>query len=122
MTSTLNNNSWILTIVYAPCTQAGKRSFLEWFMGIQMPDQIEWIIVGDFNLIRRLEDRNREGGDINEMFLFNKAINTLDLVELPLHDRQYSWTNKQPSPYWKDLMGSSQIMLGQKNIQIPLSG
>lgn len=90
MTSNLNNNSWILTTVYAPYTQVGKRSFLDWFIGIQMPDQIEWIIVGDFNLIRRLEDRNREGGDINEMFLFNEAINTLDLVELPLHGRHYT--------------------------------
>jgi hypothetical protein len=98
MTSTLNNNSWILTTIYAPCTHDGKRSFLEWFKGIQMPEQNEWIIVGDFNLIRKPEDRNKEGGDTNEMFLFNEAIDTLDLVELPLHGRQYTWTNKQPSP------------------------
>ena len=55
-------------------------------------------IVGYFNLIRKSVDRNRVGGDINEMFLFNEAINTLDLVELPLHGRQYTWTNKPPSP------------------------
>lgn len=59
MTSTLNNNSWILTPIYAPCTHDGKRSFLEWFKGIQMPEQNEWIIVGDFNLIRKPEDRNK---------------------------------------------------------------
>ena len=80
MTSTLNNNSWILIIVYAPCTPTGKRNFLEWFKHIQMPDQTEQIIVGDFNLIRKPEGRNKEGGDVNEMFLFNEAINTLSLV------------------------------------------
>jgi hypothetical protein len=73
MTSIFNNNSWILTSVYAPYTPAGKRSFLEWFKHIQMPEQTEWIIVGDFNLIRKPKDRNK--GDVNEMFLFNKAIN-----------------------------------------------
>jgi len=61
----------------------GKRRFLEWFKHIQMPDQTEWIIVGDFNLIRKLEERNKEGGDVNEKFLFNEAINNLSLIELP---------------------------------------
>jgi len=32
------------------------------------------------------------------MFLFNEAINTLGLIELPLHGRQYTWTNKQFPP------------------------
>jgi hypothetical protein len=58
--------------------------------------------VGDFNLIRRPEDKNRDGVDLNEMFLFNKAINKLELVELPLHGRRYTWTNKQFSPFWRD--------------------
>jgi hypothetical protein len=40
-----------------------------------MLDDVEWIIMGDFNLIRRQEDRNREGANITEMFLFNDAIN-----------------------------------------------
>ena len=60
-----------------------------------MPDQTEQIIVGDFNLIRKPEDRNKEGGDVNEMFLFNEAISTLNLVELPLYGRHFTWTNKQ---------------------------
>jgi hypothetical protein len=94
-TSRLNIESWLLTTVYAPYTPAGKRIFLEWFREIQMPPEVDWIIVGDFNLIRRLEDRNREGANINEMFLFNEAINKLDLIELPLHGRHFIWINKQ---------------------------
>ena len=50
-----------------------------------MPDQTEWIIVGDFNLIRRPEDRNREGGDTNEMFLFNEAIIWMPDWHVPVH-------------------------------------
>lgn len=60
-TSKLNNETWLLTTIYAPCTAVGKREFLEWFRGIQMPPETDWLIVGDFNLIRRPEDRNREG-------------------------------------------------------------
>lgn len=103
MTSNLNNNCWILTTIYAPCTPIGKRTFLNWFKDIQMSDHIDWIIVGDFNLIRRPEDRNKPGGDVTEMYLFNEAINYLGLIELPLLGRHFTWTNKQLSPLLKRL-------------------
>lgn len=36
-TSKINNDSWVLTTVYAPCTPNDKKEFLEWFREIQMP-------------------------------------------------------------------------------------
>lgn len=33
-TSKLNNESWLLTTIYAPCTPIGKREFLNWFREI----------------------------------------------------------------------------------------
>jgi len=59
-----------------------------------MPDDICWLVVGDFNLMRKLEDRNRLGGNVSEMFLFNETISSLGLEEIPLHGRKYTWTNK----------------------------
>lgn len=63
-----------------------------------MPDDQEWLIVGDFNLLRKPEDRNRPGGNASEMLLFNEAISSLGLVEIPLHGRKFTWTNKQHPP------------------------
>jgi hypothetical protein len=40
-TSKINNDSWLLTAIYAPCTPAGKREFLEWFREIDMPPDID---------------------------------------------------------------------------------
>jgi endonuclease/exonuclease/phosphatase family metal-dependent hydrolase len=51
--------------------------------------------VGDFNLIRSPENRNRSGGNTNEMLLFNDIINHLDLIEVPLKDRAFTWSNMQ---------------------------
>jgi len=45
--------------VYAPCTAEGKREFLSWFQSIQMPAETDWLIIEDFNLTRRPEDRSR---------------------------------------------------------------
>lgn len=96
--SKFNGHSWVLTSVYAPCTYSGKRTFLSWFREIQMLAEVDWLVVGDFNLLRRPEDRSREGADPAEMFLFNEVINKLSLVEIPLHGRQFTWSNKQLPP------------------------
>ena len=58
-----NNDSWVLSKIYAPCTAPGKREFLQWFKNIQMPHTMNWLLVGDFNLYRSPEDRNKPRGD-----------------------------------------------------------
>ena len=63
-----------------------------------MPDGIDWLIAGDFNFIRKPSDKNKPGGDVNDMLLFNEAICNLGLVELPLKGRKYTWSNMQQVP------------------------
>jgi hypothetical protein len=64
VTSNLSACSWIITNVYAPCTPQGKLDFLNWVYNISMPSDKLWLLVGDFNLIHRPEDRNKPRGDI----------------------------------------------------------
>ena len=89
-TSLHSNVTWILTNIYAPCTPHGKREFLRWFKHIHMPDHIDWLIVGDFNLYRSPTDRSREGADHAEIYLFNEAISALGLIELPLKVKRFT--------------------------------
>ena len=102
-TNRFSNQTWVLTNIYGPCLQHEKEEFLQWFGNIGMPEDMDWIIMGDFNFIRALEDRNRPGGDINDMLLFNEAINNLGLVELPLKGRQFTWSNMQERPLLEKL-------------------
>jgi len=93
-TSKHNYSTWVLTNIYAPCTSSGKQVFLHWLRNIQMPDVIDWLLAGDFNLIRKPENRNKMGGDISEMLQFNDALSAFGVVELPLYGKKYTWTNK----------------------------
>lgn len=88
-TSLHDNVHWILTNIYAPCTHPEKRDFIQWFKNINMPDVVDWIILGDFNLCRSPNDRNQPGGDHMDMYLFNEAISYLGLVEIPLKGRRF---------------------------------
>jgi hypothetical protein len=46
--------------------------------------------VGDFNLYRKSEDRNRPSANDFGMLLFNNAINALGVVEIPLQGRKFT--------------------------------
>jgi hypothetical protein len=63
--SRYNNEEWLLNNVYGPCTSDGKRAFTVWLKNIQMPEDVDWPILGDFNLIWHPENRNHLGGDVN---------------------------------------------------------
>jgi hypothetical protein len=96
--SNYDHYDWVLTNVYDPCTLEGMQIFLDWIRHIHMPDDVDWLVVGDFNLIRNPTNRNKPGGDVNDMLLFNEAINAQGWVEIPLHGRKFTWSNKQASP------------------------
>jgi hypothetical protein len=39
----------------------GKQKFLNWFHIIEMAEDADWLVVGDFNLMRKPDDRNKPG-------------------------------------------------------------
>jgi exonuclease III len=83
----LSNDSWILTNIYGPCQPERKALFIDWFANIDMPQDSDWIIMGDFNFIRSPENRNKPGGNYSDMFIFNDCIALNDyLITL---DRNY---------------------------------
>jgi hypothetical protein len=96
--SNSSNESWIITNIYAPCTPHGKIEFINWFSNINMPSDKLWLILRDFNLTRRPENRNIARRDLNLMLKFNEAISQLDLMEIPLHGLSFTWSNRQREP------------------------
>ena len=101
--SRVDNSKWSLTCIYAPYTADNRSSFLNWFRHINIPTGYDWVFLGDFNLIRKVEDRNKPGGDLNDMMSFNAAISQLGLTEIVLQGRKYTWSNMQPSPLLQKL-------------------
>jgi hypothetical protein len=68
-----------------------------------MVDDINWTIMGDFNLIRRQGNKNKPRGSIEEMFLFKEALSVLVLTEIPLQGKKYTWSNMQTPPLLEKL-------------------
>jgi hypothetical protein len=60
---------------------------VSWLYNLHIPTGSNWLLLGDFNFIRSSDNRNKPGGDVNDMFLFNEIIGHLGLLELPLRPR-----------------------------------
>jgi endonuclease/exonuclease/phosphatase family metal-dependent hydrolase len=56
------------------------------------------MLIGDFNLIRSPHEKNNPSFDHLSADLFNEKINELALLEIPLFDRLFTWSNKRDTP------------------------
>lgn len=72
--------------------------FITWLINLDSFDFDDWILAGDFNLFREPSNRNKPGGDLQEMNMFNELISDLDLVEIPFSGRSFTWSNMQTDP------------------------
>lgn len=76
---------------------------IEWIKSVDIDQEEDWIILGDFNMYRYPENRNMPGADIANMFMFNNIISFLGLIEIPLHGRKFTWSNMQTPPLLEKL-------------------
>jgi hypothetical protein len=102
-TSTHSAEQWVLSTVYGPCHGRERQDFMDWLNNLQIDDADNWMIVGGFNFYRSLENRNRQGGNIQDIMTFNSIISNLGLQEIPLKGRQFTWSNMQQDPLLEQL-------------------
>lgn len=95
---------WTLVSVYGPCQEPDRSLFVQWLFDLDIPDNENWILMGDFNFYRSIDNRNRAGGNMNGMMIFNSVIiSNLGLLELPLKGRSFTWSNMQDCPLLQQL-------------------
>lgn len=92
-TSCISGHQFHVTNIYAPAAPSLKLAFISWLNNFDTSNIQDWILLGDFNLIRTPENRNKPGGNIAEMLMFNYLIHNLDLVDIPFKGRAYTWSN-----------------------------
>lgn len=103
MKACVNADSLNLVNVYGPSSGLERDVFVQWLNDLDIDANDNWIVMGDFNFYRSLENRNKPGGDINDIFIFNEIISNLGLLEVPLNGRNYTWSNMQDNPLLEQL-------------------
>ncbi|CAN6228896.1 unnamed protein product [Urochloa humidicola] len=93
-----DGTAFSFTNVYAPTLRSDKPLFLAELASLADGIDGPWMILGDFNLTRDPEDKNSDNFNVSEAHLFNSTINELGLIEIPLVDRSFTWSNKRDHP------------------------
>jgi hypothetical protein len=79
-------------------SDSDKPAFLAELVQVARTVPGAWILLGDFNLTRDPSDKNTSPFNGSEAQLFNDTINHLELIEIPLLDRAYSWSSRREEP------------------------
>jgi hypothetical protein len=92
------NIHWVITVVYGPQEDLEKRLFIRELRHLKPAHSDKWLLIGDFNLIYKNEDKSNNRLDRRMMNRFSRALNHLEVKEIPLVGRRFTWSNQQVSP------------------------
>jgi hypothetical protein len=84
-------------------SRGGKIGFLQELVQACDVGNLPLMVGGDFNIIRSPREKNNTRYDDRWSFLFNVVINSLELIELELSGRHYTWANNLQTPIYKKL-------------------
>lgn len=90
-----NDSSWDITCVYGPQLVLDKNSFLVELVALQPMVKKEWLVLGDFNLICKAEDKSKSNVNLRLMGQFRNTIDVLELRDIPLFGKKSTWSNER---------------------------
>ena len=94
---------WSLVSVYGAAQDAQKSEFLAELVRICEDNPLPILVGGDFNIIRSKEEKNNDNFNERWPFIFNAIIESLDLRELVLSERQFTWASRRKVPTYEKL-------------------
>lgn len=94
---------WNLINVYGAAHVKDKEEFLVDLVQALGYNNLPCVFGGDFNLIRRISERNKIKKLPKWSFYFNSVIEHWGLKELELSGRSYTWSNNQEDPLFAKL-------------------
>lgn len=59
--STQSPDTWTLANIYGPCTGEPRSDFISWLYDLHIDDNDDLVLLGDFNFIRSMDNRNHPG-------------------------------------------------------------
>jgi hypothetical protein len=94
---------WVLVAVYGAAQPEFKESFLTELVRSCSSENLHLCIGGDFNIIRNSSEKNNDRFEERWSFLFNAVIDSLDLREIEMPGRKFTWANSRRVPTYERL-------------------
>lgn len=79
--------------MYGPQGDAEKLLFLQELRHVKQAVSDNWLLIGDFNMILSAEDKSNANLNRRIMGAFRNLVNDLELKELQIKGRKFTWSN-----------------------------
>jgi hypothetical protein len=94
---------WALVAVYGPAQIPQKEQFLTELVHMMSHERLPILMGGDFNILRHTHEKHKESFEGRWPFLFNYVIDGLNIRELQMSSRRFTWANSLPNPMYEKL-------------------
>jgi exonuclease III len=94
---------FVLYTIYGPAQDQNKHAFLSELANTCSRETLPYLIGGDFNIMRKPEEKSRGEFDHKWPSLFNAVIESLSLREIIMTGRQYTWAGPGDDPTYEKL-------------------
>ena len=92
------HTTFFLTVVYGPTLSSRKQAFLQELQQLKLQPGLQWLLLGDFNLIYKASDKNNNRLNTRLMRCFREVLDECDLREIHLQNRKFTWSNERQNP------------------------
>jgi exonuclease III len=94
---------WAFVPVYGAAQDALKPDFLAELVRMCEIQFLPILIGGDFNILRKKDEKNNDNFNARWPFVFNAIIESLNLREIALSGRQFTWASRRATPTYEKL-------------------
>jgi hypothetical protein len=81
--------------VYGPQVVLEKKMFIRVIKQLKGSVLPQWLLLGDFNMMYKPQDKNNGILNRSLMARFRRALNLLEVKEIDLVGRKFTWSNNQ---------------------------
>ena len=92
---------FVLYTAYGPAQYQNKQEFLVELANTCLKETLPYLIGEDFNIMRRPDEKSSGVFDFKWSNLFNAVIDSLDLKEIVMSGRQFTWVGPEDSPVFE---------------------
>lgn len=90
-----DGGTWSITGVYGPQLEEEKILFIDEMKSLSQLMLPRWMMLGDFNMIYRANDKSNNNLNLRMMGRFRAAIEDMELIDFPLLGRRFTWSNER---------------------------
>ena len=89
---------WWFTGVYGPSSYRNRGLFWDELAGLHCICGDKWCLGGDFNVVREVREKLNSNSITRSMKIFDDLIREMGLVDPPLRNAKFTWSNFREQP------------------------